>query len=543
MSDTFDYIIVGSGAAGSVVAARLAEAKAGSICVIEAGGDNDRLMVNVPAGFVHNLRKPDMMWQYQSVAGDNTAGRSVYLPQGKMAGGSTSINGLIYNRGQSQDFDLWASLGNGGWSYQEVLPYFRKAETREGVNSQYRGGTGPLRISDPDQAHDLCDRFIDAVSEQSGAPKNNDYNAESQFGTGYYQRFIHRGRRENVAARYLKPVVEQGKVVVRYHCHVNRVLFEQGRAIGVEIEKDGVTTQMKSNSELLLCAGTVNSAALLQRSGVGDGVHLQSLGIPVVHHLPGVGSNFQDHYFVRTALRLKSGTDSLNSQAKGWRLGREIVRWMMGKPSILAWSPSIAYAFLDAESVLEGRDASQVQPDLQFVFSHGSYRPGRVYELDTFPAVTCGFTQQRPYSSGYVKILSPDPRQTPEVQPNYLMDQRDQRAAINGVKLARRFLRAEQFRSLYVNEEAPGDGVQSDEEILQFARETGNTGYHLVGTCKMGPSTDPLAVVSPQLRVHGMNGLRVIDASVMPRVTSSNTCAATIMIGEKGADMLLNPSG
>ena len=541
MPDSFDYIIVGSGAAGSVVAARLAEANAGTVCVIEAGGDNDRLMVNVPAGFVHNLRKPEMMWQFESVAGDNTGGRSVYLPQGKIAGGSTSINGLIYNRGQAQDFDHWASLGNPGWSYQDVLPYFRKAETREGIESQYRGATGPLRISDPDQGHDLCDRFIDAVSAVSGAPKNNDYNAESQFGTGYYQRFIHRGRRENVAARYLKPALEKGGVSVKHHCHVNRIVFEHGRAIGVEVETDGVTSQININSELLLCAGTVNSAALLQRSGVGDGEHLQSLGIPSVHHLPGVGNNFQDHYFVRLAVRLQAGTDSLNAQAKGWRLGREILRWATGKPSILAWSPSIAYAFLHAESVLAGEDASQTQPDLQFVFSHGSYRPGRVYELDNFPAVTCGFTQQRPHSSGYVKIRSPDVHENPEVQPNYLIDQRDQLAAINGVKLARQFLNSDQFKPLYANEETPGVSIQTDEEILQYARDTGNTGYHLVGTCRMGPSTDPMAVVSPELRLHGLDSIRVIDASVMPSVTSSNTCAATIMIGEKGADMLLNP--
>lgn len=541
MTDEFDYVIVGSGAAGSVVAARLAEANAGSICVIEAGGDNDQLMVNVPAGFVRNLQNPEMMWQFESVAGENTAGRNVYLPQGKVLGGSTSINGLIYNRGQAQDFDHWASLGNDGWSYREVLPYFRKAETRDGTDSQFRGATGPLRISDPDQTHNLCDRFIKAVSEQSGAPQHNDYNAESQFGTGYYQRFIHNGRRENVASRYLKPAVQSGKLEIMHHCHVNRVLFENGVAVAVEVEIEGVTRQIKCNREVLVCAGTVNSAALLQRSGVGDGDYLRSLGVPVINHLPGVGRNFQDHYFVRLAVRLQPGTDSLNSQAKGWRLGREVIRWMMGKPSILSWSPSIAYAFLHSESVLRGEDASKVLPDLQFVFSHGSYRPGRVYELDQFPAVTCGFTQQRPYSKGHVKITSSDVHDKPEVQPNYLMDERDQQAAINGVKLARRFLQSDQFRTVYVNEEAPGESVRTEDQILQFARETGNTGYHLVGTCKMAPSSDPMAVVGADLKLHGVDGLRVIDASVMPTVTSSNTCAATIMIGEKGADMLLNP--
>ncbi len=541
MPDTYDYVIIGSGAAGSVVASRLAEAGAGSVCVIEAGGSNNKLMVNVPAGFVKNLRKPEMMWQFESVAGGNTGGRSVYLPQGKILGGSTSINGLIYNRGQSQDFDHWASLGNPGWSHREVLPFFRKAETREGVDSQYRGSSGPIRISDPDQQHPLCDHFINAVSALTGAPKNNDYNADSQFGTGYYQRFIHRGRRENVADRYLKPVVRSGLVEVRNNTLATRIQFSQGKASGVEIERDGEVSVVRCNKEVLVCGGTVNSTTLLQRSGVGSGDHLQSLGIPVVHDLPGVGDNFQDHYFVRLAARLQAGVDSLNSQSRGLSLGREILRWFTGKPSILAWSPSIAYAFLHSESVLAGHDASGVQPDLQFVFSHGSYRPGRVYELDRFPAITCGFTQQRPYSSGYIKITSADVHAKPVVQPNYLVDERDQQVAVNGVKLARRFMQAEQFKTVYRNEEMPGDSAQSDDEILQYARDTGNTGYHLVGTCKMGPASDTKAVVGADLKVHGLNGIRVIDASIMPTVTSSNTCAASIMIGEKGADMILNP--
>ncbi len=541
MADSFDFVIVGSGAAGSVVAARLAEANAGSVCVIEAGADNNKLMVNVPAGFVRNLRKPAMMWQFESEAGANTSGRNVYLPQGKLLGGSTSINGLIYNRGQSHDFDHWESLGNSGWSHREVLPYFRKSETREGVQSQYRGSSGPLRISDPDQSHPLCNSFIDAVSSLTGAPKHNDYNAESQFGTGYYQRFIHNARRENVADRYLKPALRNGDVHIMKNTLARRLLFDNGRAIGVEVERDGSTSTIQCRREVLVCCGTVNTTCLLQRSGVGSGELLQSLGIPVVRDAPGVGENFQDHYFVRLAARLQDGVDSLNSQTRGLSLGREIYRWFTGKPSVLSWSPSIAYAFLNSDAVLAGQDASKQQPDLQFVFSHGSYRPGRVYELDRFPAITCGFTQQRPYSKGTIKITSTDVHAKPVVQPNYLVDERDQRVAINGVKLARRFLQSDQFKPVYRQEEMPGDAVQSDEQILQYIRDTGNTGYHLVGTCKMGPASDPMAVVGADLRVHGLNGIRVIDASVMPTVTSSNTCAATIMIGEKGADMILNP--
>ena len=540
MTDTFDYLVIGSGAAGSVVASRLGESGAGSVCVLEAGGDNNNLMVKIPAGFVRNLAKPELMWQFQSTAGVNTGGRSVYLPQGKLLGGSTSINGLIYNRGQSRDFDHWASLGNPGWSYQDVLPYFRKAETSESKGSQYRGATGPIRISSPDQSHPLCDSFINSVSECTGAPVQNDYNAESQFGTGYYQRFIYRGRRENVADRYLKPVQQSGKCQIMNNTLVTRLLFTGRRVTGVEVIRDGKTSVLSANREVLICAGTVNSAALLQRSGVADGDFLQSLNLPVVHHLPGVGENFQDHYFVRLAVRLQEGVDSLNTQSKGWRLAREVMRWATGKPSILAWSPSIAYAFLNSESVLAGNKTPDKEPDLQFVFSHGSYRPGRVYELDQFPAVTCGFTQQRPFSKGSIKITSPDVHEKPIVQPNYLMDERDQEITVRGVKMARLFLQSNTFNSVYKNEEVPGDSVQTDDEILEFARNTGNTGYHLVGSCKMGSSTDNMAVVGSDLKVHGLDGIRIIDASVMPTVTSSNTCAATIMIGEKAADMIIN---
>lgn len=544
MTETYDYLIVGSGASGSVLATRLGEAQNYSVCVLEAGDHDKKLLVKIPAGFVKNLPNPKLMWQFQSLAGDNTAGRNVYLPQGKILGGSTAINGLIYNRGQAADYDLWASMGNDGWSYNDVLPLFRRSETRLDTESQYRGSHGPLRISDPDQTHPLCDAFIESVSAVSGAPKHNDYNAASQKGTGYYQRFIHKGSRETVSSRFLSPA-RKGPIDVRTNSTVQRLLVENGKVIGVEVERAGVLEKVLARKEVLLCAGTVNSARLLQHSGIGDAEQLQAVGVPVVHHLPGVGENFQDHYFVRLAARLQAGTDSLNLQSRGLRLGREVLRWCLGKPSILAWSPSIAYAFLSSgqltsdHQIKKNTDATE-QPDLQFVFSHGSYRPGRVYELDTFPAVTCGFTQQRPESRGHVRITSPDIRQMPEVQPNYLATDLDQQIAIKGVRMARRFLEAPALQKYYQQEETPGVQIQSDDEILDYARRTGNTGYHLVGTCMMGPASNKMAVVDSDLKLHGLDGLRVIDASIMPTVTSSNTCAASIMIGEKGAELVLN---
>lgn len=532
MDKEYDYIVIGSGAAGSVVASRVAAETGASVCVLEAGGNDRHPFVRIPAGFVKNLGNPSMMWQFRSKPGDNTGGRGVNLPQGKLMGGSTSINGLIYNRGQAADFDKWAALGNTGWGYQDVLPYFRKSETRTDAESQYRGSHGPLRISDPDQQHPLCDAFIEAAS-QTGIPKHNDYNAESQSGAGYYQRFIHAGKRETVASAFLKPAAKKHKIDIRLRSQVTRLLIENRKVVGVEVEREGTREKLSARAEVILSAGTVNSARLLELSGVGDGDRLKALGIPLVHNLPGVGENFQDHYFVRLAARVRSGTSTLNSQAKGLQLMREIARWVVGKPSILSWSPSIAYAFLNAE------DPTAV-PDLQFVFSHGSYKPGRVYELDDFPAVTCGFTQQRPESRGHVHILTPDYHDFPEVQPNYLQTELDQQIVVRGIKLARQFLHGDALSAWFEKEVMPGDHVDDDEALLAYARETGNTGYHLVGTCTMGPATNSMAVVSPELKVHGIDSLRVVDASVMPSVTSSNTCAASIMIGEKGADLITN---
>lgn len=448
-----------------------------------------------------------------------------------MLGGSTSINGLIYNRGQAADFDAWAASGNDGWSYQDVLPYFRRSESRDGEASQYRGAHGELCISDPDQRHELCDAFIAAVADH-GVPADNDYNGESQRGTGYYQRFISGRTRETVANGMLKPAARKHRIDIRTGAQVSRIVFAGRKAVAVEVRHNGETGQISAKREIILSAGTVNSSRLLELSGVGQADRLQTLGLPVVHNLPGVGENFQDHYFVRLAARLKSGTPTLNTQAKGWRLAREIARWCFGQPSILTWSPSIAYAFINA------RDPA-ANPDLQFVFSHGSYKPGKVYELDDFPAITCGFTQQRPESRGHVHITSPDINQTPEIQPNYLATDLDQQIAIDGIRLARKFLGNPVFQPWFEQEEVPGVALQDDAQLLDFARRTGNTGYHLVGTCTMGPVGQENAVVSPQLQVHGLAGLRVIDASVMPAVTSSNTCAASIMIGEKGADLII----
>jgi len=407
----------------------------------------------------------------------------------------------------------------------EVAPL----DSHSNSNTQYRGSFGPLQVTDPDRLDPVCNAFIDTVA-QEGLPAHNDYNGASQRGTGYFQRTVYKGIRVSTARAFLNPARKNSNLHVETGVQVAKVMFEQNRACGVETVDGRV---LRANREVILSAGTVNSAKILQLSGVGPGELMQKFGIPLVHDLKGVGENFQDHYFVRVAARLKQGTPSLNKLARGLPLIKEIVRWGMRKPSILGYSPSIAYAFLDSADL-----AGEV-PDLQFVFTPGSYQPGKVYVLDKFEAATCGFTQQRPESIGYVRITGNSPHDIPELQPNYLDHETDRAVALRGMKLCRHFLRNGPLGELFDREEVPGESVQTDDELMDYARQTGNTGYHLVGTCTMGPASNPMAVVGPDLKVHGVEGLRVVDASVMPRVTSSNTCAASMMIGEKGADLIL----
>lgn len=534
MQSTFDYIIVGSGAAGSVLADRLTKDGKSTVCILEAGPKDSNPFIKLPAGYVKNLNNPKLIWQFRSEASAGTAGREIYIPQGKVLGGSTSVNGLVYNRGQAGDFDHWAELGASGWAYADVLKYFKRSENRSGGDPYYRGQNGPLEITSIGQTNAACDAFIEAVSSL-GVPKGSDYNAGIQKGAGYNQRFIDkRARRVTASSAYLKNAIKRAQLKIITDAQVTRITCEGNRAEGVEyVHKNSSTPiALSARCEVILCAGTVNSTKLLQLSGIGDSEQLKRVGVQPIHHLPGVGENFQDHYFMRFSSRMKEGYESLNQQVKGWRLGYEIARWLVGKPGALSICPSVAYAFINSEDI-------DAEPDLQFIFAHGTYKPGKVYVLDDFPGMTCGFTQQRPHSVGHIRIRSNDPTHVPSIQPNYLDHDIDKAVVIRAMKLTRKILQSPQLASIFDEELVPGPDVQSDDELLSFAKETGNTGYHLVGTNKMGQANDPMAVVSPELKVHGMDGLRVIDASVMPRVTSANTCAATYMIAEKGADLVL----
>jgi choline dehydrogenase len=531
-NETFDYVIVGGGSAASLLAERLSADGSATVCVLEAGPLDRSIYFQIPAGFFKTLRNPSFTWGLKSEPSWGTNDRRIDLVQGKVFGGSGSINGLVYNRGQAADFDHWAQLGNKGWSYDDVLPYFKKTERRIGPgDDNYRGRDGGIVVSDLAGRNPLCEAFLDGAASL-GLPRNPDYNGASQEGVGYLQRFIDRGKRSAAGRVFLRPAMARPNVEVRCDAHVTRLLFKGRRAIGVRYQNDRNASprEVRARREVILSAGATSSPKLLQLSGVGPGDLLGSLGIPVLHELAGVGENFHDHYAARVVARVKD-VNTINQYARPPRLWWEVAKWMMGRSSVLDLQPSLLYGFWKSTPGLEN-------PDIQFISSPGSYKPGAVYVLDDFPAMTCGFFQQRPLSTGYVRVASTDPFELPKAQPNYLADREDQRVLIAGFRMARKLLTSPALSRYFVAEQLPGKDVASDDELLDFGRKNGTTIFHMVGTCKMGPASDRLAVVDSELRVHGMEGLRVVDASVMPKVVSANTYAATLMIAERAADLI-----
>ena len=531
--DVFDYVIVGAGTAGCVLANRLSEDAGTSVCVLEAGPRDWHPYIHVPAGFIKTFYNRSVNWAYEMEPSTWTGGRRIYAPRGKTLGGSSSINGHIYNRGQRLDYDGWAQRGNRGWGYADVLPYFKRLERRIGEGDDaFRGRDGALTITDIDQHHPLCEAFI-AGAVSLGIPRNPDYNGESQLGISYAQRAILNGRRVSAARAFLHPAMKRPNLTVRTHAHATGLVFEGKRAVGVRYRKggrDGSPHEIRARREMILSGGTFNSPQLLQVSGVGAPEHLRKLGIVVHHALPGVGENLRDHYAPRFVARVKN-IQSLNERSRGLRLAAEIAKWVLGGNSILALSPTLVYCFWKSEAALE-------TSDLQFTFTPASYREGVQGELENEPGMTVASWQQRPESSGYVRIRSADTFEQPEIQPNYLTAETDRRVLLAGMKLARRLLASQPLAPYYDHEDFPGPDVRSDDELLGAAKERGTTTFHPMGTCRMGPESDPSSVVDDQLRVCGLEGLRVVDASIMPMMLSANINAATMMIADKASDFI-----
>jgi choline dehydrogenase len=531
--ETFDYVIVGAGTAGSIVASRLAEDPSITVCVLEAGPSDLRPYVYMPAGFTKMLTQDAVTWQFKTEPTENTGGRKISTTQGRVVGGSGSINGLMYNRGQPEDYDHWAQLGNRGWGYQDILPYFTRTESRIGYGVDgVRGRNGPVPVTDMDWIHPVSEAFIE-VARKSGLPRNPDYNGGDQEGVGYFQRIIKNGLRVSTAAAFLKPALKKGNIKLVTNARATSIILEAAKAKGVNYvtTRGGTPSSVFARREVILSSGTVNTARLLQISGIGPGSVLQQIGVPVRRELAGVGENLIDHYSARAVMRAKGEVITLNELARGPRLVWNIGKWLIRKPNILSLSPSQVFVFAKSDPSLD-------LPDLQCVFTPGSYKEGKHYVLDNYPGVTAGAWQHRPLSKGYVKAVSTDVFIDPKIQPNYLDHPTDQKVMVAGMQMMRKLLHHPDLAPFLQQETVPGPRVKSDEDMLDFVKKNGSTGYHLVGTARMGRDDDRFAVVDDQLRVHGIQDLRIADASIMPMIPSANTYAAAMMIGEKASDLI-----
>ena len=534
MADSFDYVIIGAGSAGCILANRLTANGKHTVCILEAGPPDWNPYLHIPAGFIKTLTNPNVNWLYEAEPSHWTGGRAIGVPRGKTLGGSSSINGHIYNRGQRMDFDGWSQRGNQGWGYADALPYFRRCERRiGGEDDEFRGREGNLQVTDLNYSHPLCEAFMEGAGEID-IPRNADYNGAKQEGISYVQRTAYRRRRVSTARAFLNPAKSRPNLTVRTNAHATCILLEGKRAVGVTYAKGGrggKITEVRANREVILSGGTINSPQLLQLSGIGPGGLLQSLGIEMKHELAGVGENLRDHYAPRFTVRVKNA-ETINERARGLNMVGEAIKYVIGAKSIVNLSPSMVYGFWHS-------DPGARSNDLQFIFTPASYKEGVHGLLDDQPGFTVACWQHRPESTGWVRARTADPFDKPLIQPNYLADEEDRRVTICAMRLARQLINTAAMKPYFDFEVSPGDEVQSDAELLEAAREYGNTTFHVMGTCRMGPETDPTAVVDDQLRVRGLERLRVIDASIMPTMLSANLNAGTMMIAEKASDMVL----
>ena len=524
MEEQFDYIVVGAGSAGCVMANRLSEDPSSRVLVLEAGPSDSSVYIHVPAGFFDVLNDEKIHWRYESEPEAQLNGRRMWQQRGKVLGGSSSINAMMYMRGHALDYDNWAAMGATGWSYSDVLPYFKKSETYDGGGDTYRGAGGPLGVQHGSNDSPLFETFIEA-GVQAGYPRSQDVNGYQQEGFGFADSTVWKGRRSNTARAFLHPVSHRSNLEVRTQASVLKVIIEQGRACGVELERDGQIQRVNASREVILCGGAINTPQLLMLSGIGPGTHLRAHGIDVKHDLPGVGANLMDHLCLYMQWEC---IQPVSVQGYIRRPGRWIagLQWLLFKTGVAARTQGEAVGFMRSQPGVE-------HPDIQVDFL-----PAAITEDFSVASVPHAFSshigQLRPLSRGRVELRSIEPRDTPKIYFNYLDCQEDWDAIRSAVSLTREVHRQPAFDAYRGRELLPGDDIVTQDEIDAFIRETATTNFHASGTCKMGQ--DPMAVLDPECRVHGVSGLRVADASVMPQITSGNTNAPSIMIGEKVAD-------
>ena len=522
-----DYIVVGAGSAGCVVASRLSETGA-KVVLLEAGPPDTNPWIHIPAGVLKLLYHPVVNWNYSSEPSDGSGGRRIHWPRGKTLGGSSSINGMLYVRGNPADFDGWAQMGCRGWSFDDVLPLFRKSESyKQAADTDYRGTGGPLKVEDYRTILPLTHRFIEAA-QQAGFPFSKDLNGRQQEGVGYSQ-MTRKGKwRGSTAQTFLKEARSRPNLRVETEAIATKLLFEGKRCVGVAYRQRGQDKELRAGREVILSGGAINSPHLLQISGVGPAAHLQSIGVPVVHDLRGVGANLQDHYVARVSHRVRDSI-SINKLARGVRLVREVAKFFTAGNGALTFGVTTAQVFCRSRPEL-------ASPDLQLLFTPASYDNAKFGELEREDGMTVAICPVRPDSRGTIMARSADPFEKAAIAPNYLSDPADIQVLLAGTRFTREIFASPAIAKHSVVETLPGPDVTSDAALTQFFKDYGTTIYHPVGTCRMGEG--PAAVVDSRLRVHGIAGLRVADASIMPTLTTGNTNAPTIMIGEKAAVMI-----
>jgi len=533
-AETYDFIIVGAGSAGSVLANRLSRDPRKRVLIVEAGGRDNWIWFHIPVGYLYAIGNPRADWMFKTAPEPNLGGRSIAYPRGKVVGGCSAINAMIYMRGQAADYDGWRQLGLAGWGWDDVLPYFLRQEDHHGGGSALHGAGGEWRVERPRVSWPILDAARDAGAE-IGVPKIEDFNRGDNEGSAYFEVNQRRGRRWSAATAFLKPILKRPNISLATGAHVERILFEGRRAVGLRYNENGQSREARARGEVILAAGAIGSPQLLELSGIGAPDRLSAIGVPVVHGLPGVGENLQDHLQLRAIFGV-TGARTLNVDAQSL-----FKRAMMGldyglrRRGPLTMAPSQLGLFTKSSPDFATANIEfHIQPLSLDRFGE---------PMHPYPAITISVCNLRPESRGSSHASGPDPRAAPVIQPNYLSALADRRVAVESIRLTRRLAAAPSLARYAPRELMPGANVQSDDELGRAAGEIGTTIFHPVGTAKMGTAQDAMAVVDERLRVHGLGGLRVADASVMPRITSGNTGSPTMMIAEKAAEMILADAG
>ncbi len=526
-----DFVIVGAGSAGCALAGRLSEDPATQVVLLEAGGADRNIWIHIPIGYGKTIADPSINWCYETEPEPELGDRRLFWPRGKVIGGSSSINGLVYIRGQAEDFDHWRQLGNTGWSFADVLPYFKRSEDQQRGGDKLHGVGGPLAVSDLIERHPICEAVI-ASALRLGIPRNDDFNGATQDGVGYYQLTARNGRRCSAAAAYLRPAMRRPNLRIVTRALASAVVLDGKRAVGIAFRQGGAPRVARARREIILSGGAINSPQLLLLSGIGPAEHLARMGVAVAHDLPGVGRNLQDHLQARVALRCNQPITVNDIMRSPWLKLRAGLEYAVRRTGPLTTAAAQVGLFLRTRPEL-------ASPDVQCHFlTFSADRPAA--GLHKFPGFTLNVCQLRPESRGRIELKTPNPTDPPAIYANYLTTELDRRTLVDGLKLCRGILAEAPLQRFIESEYLPGASVQTDDELLAYARQYAGTIFHPAGTCKMG--NDPMAVVDSELRVRGVTGLRVADASIMPTVVSGNTNAAAIMIGEKLADLLRGQS-